>query len=65
MEVPKSAWKPAGADMPAGVLMADLNALGLSGDFGSLPHSGGQIDSCDQYDCSCSATASVAKADVL
>lgn len=59
MEVPKSAWKPAGADMPSGVLMADLNALGLR-DFGSLPHSGGQIDACDQ--CAPTTAASTAKA---
>ena len=44
--IPKAAWKPA-AGMAAGVLMADLKSLGLT-DYGSLPHSGGQIDSCDQ-----------------
>lgn len=46
VEVPKASWKPA-TGMPAGVLMTDLKALGLS-DFGTLPHSGGQIDACDQ-----------------
>ena len=44
--IPKAAWKPA-TGMAAGVLMADLKSLGLT-DYGSLPHSGGRIDSCDQ-----------------
>jgi hypothetical protein len=46
-QIPKAKWTAAGDDMPKGVVMADLKKLGLS-DFGSLPHSGGQIDACDQ-----------------
>ena len=47
-QIPKAAWTAAGGDMPKGVVMADLNKLGLT-DFGSLPHSGGQtVDACDQ-----------------
>ena len=45
VQVPKSAWT-AWAGHPH-VLTADLAALGLS-DFGALPKSGGQIDSCNQ-----------------
>jgi hypothetical protein len=45
VQVPKSAWSP-WAGHP-NVLTADLAALGLS-DFGALPKSGGQIDSCNQ-----------------
>ena len=46
--IPKAAWAPAGASMPAGTLVANISALGLS-PGGALPEQGTTCcDGCDQ-----------------